>query len=126
MVRKGRPAKTKYVEPESEDDYDEPPARQKTSKSGNIIWKEDSDEEYTDAGEIENGDNDSDYGSSKKKKKVTPKKKTPVKKGKKGRGRPSGSAKKSPAKKTPAKKSPAKKAPAKAGKKRPRGAVKSK
>ena len=73
-----------------------------------MIYKDDSDGSFTDAGEVDD-DADSDFGS-KKKKSPAKKKKTPAKK-KGGKKSAKTSAKKSP-KKAPAKKSP-KKSPAK-------------
>lgn len=123
MVRTITTAKrTKYYESESEeenapitkrgrydeeDDYsDEEPLPQ---VGGKVIYKDDSDGSFTDAGEIDD-DADSDFGS-KKKRSPAKKKKTPAKK-KGGKKSAKKSAKKSP-KKAPASKKSPKKSPAK-------------
>merc|ERR1712037_877198 len=77
-----------------------------------IVYKDASDQDFTDDGEIDDAaDSDFDAGAKapakKRSPKKTPAKKSPAKKGKK----------KTPAKKTPAKKTPAKKTPAKKGRK---------
>ena len=75
-----------------------------------MIYKDDSDGSFTDAGEIDD-DADSDFGSKKKKKSPAKKKKTPAKK-KGGKKAAKKSAKKS-SKKAPASKKSPKKSPAK-------------
>jgi len=96
--KRGRPPIVEPEEPEQDEDEEEaPPSKKaKTGTPEKVIYKDDSDEEFTDAGEVD-GD-DSDFEDPKKK---SHKKATPAKKKSAGKKTPTKS-KKATKKKTPA------------------------